>query len=212
VVSGVIGARLLYVALNREYFTDHMGEIAKISSGGMAWHGGLLFGIPAVLVAARLRRVPLRPWTDAVALAWPLGLSAAWVACRQAGCGYGYEVQTLADWPGWLVEELPDVYGLVAPRLDVQLAGALLGEVLLVLALILTWGDWLPGLRVWLVLALTGLAMALLGFFRADPARILFHHRIDQVFDLILLLLSTVTGSMIWLLDRRAKTARIESG
>jgi len=208
VVGGVIGARLLYVALNWEYFTDHTGEIAKISSGGMAWHGALLAGIPAVLVAARLRRVPLGPWTDAMALAWPLGLSAAWAACRQAGCGYGCEVRTLADWPGWLVEELPDVYGLVAPRLDVQLAGALFGEVLLLLALVLTWRDWLPGLRLWLVLALTGLGMALLGFFRADPARLLFHHRADQVFDLVLLLLSTVTGGMIWLVDRRAKTAR----
>jgi phosphatidylglycerol:prolipoprotein diacylglycerol transferase len=212
VVGGVIGARLLYVALTWEYFADHTGEIAKISSGGMAWHGGLLIGIPAVLVVARLRRVPLRPWTDAAALAWPLGLSAAWVACCHAGSGYGYEVQTLADWPGWLVKELPDVYGLVAPRLDVQLAGALFGEVLLVLALVLTWGGWLPGVRVWLVLALTSLGMALLGFFRADPARLLIHHRADQVFDLVLLLLSTVTGSMIWLLDRRAKTARIEGG
>jgi phosphatidylglycerol:prolipoprotein diacylglycerol transferase len=212
VVGGVIGARLLYVALDWGYFADHTGEIARISSGGMAWHGGLLIGIPAVLVAAWLRRVPLRPWTDAAALAWPLGLSAAWVACRHAGCGYGYEVQTLADWPGWLVEELPDVYGLVAPRLDVQLAGALYGEVLLVLVLILTWGDWLPGLRVWPMLALTGLGMALLGFFRADLARAIFHHRADQVFDLILLLLSTVTGSMIWLLDRRATTATIGDG
>ena len=207
VVGGVIGARLLYWALNWEYFADHTGEIAEISLGGMDWHGALLAGLPAVVVMARLRRVPLCPWTDAAALAWPVGLGAAWIACRRAGCGYGCEVQTLADWPGWLVEELPDVFGLVAPRLEVQLAGALFGGVLLGLVSLLTWRGWLPGLRFWVVLGLTGLGLAILGFFRADPARILVHRRADQVFDLILLLLCTVTGGTLWLLDRRQRNS-----
>jgi len=206
VVAGVIGARLLHVALEWEYFADHTGEIDTISLGGMAWHGALLFGIPAALIMSRIRRAPLRAWSDAVALAWPVGMSAAWIACRRAGCGYGYEVQTAADWSGWVVEELPDVYGLVAPRLDVQAGGALFGGVLLALVVILTWRGWLPGVRLWVVLALTGLGLALLDFLRADPAQTLFDRRADQVFNLILLLLSTVTGGVIWLMDRRAAT------
>ncbi len=211
VVAGVIGARALHVALEWDYFADHTGEIGTISLGGMAWQGALLAGIPAALIMARLRRVPLRPWTDAAALAWPVGLIAAWIACRRAGCGYGYEVQTAADWPGWLVEELPDVYGMVAPRLDVQAGGALFGGALLALALILTWRGWLPGVRLWVVLALTGLGLAVLGFLRADPAQTLFDRRADQVFDLILLLVSTVTGSVIWLLDRAGPTGHTET-
>ncbi|MBN1965901.1 MAG: prolipoprotein diacylglyceryl transferase [Anaerolineae bacterium] len=203
-IGGVIGARLLYVALEWDFFADSPDQMVKIWLGGLAWHGTLLAGLPAALVMARVRRVPLKPWTDAAALAWPVGLIAAWIACRRAGCGYGAEVRTLADWPGWLVEELPDVYGLVAPRLEVQLAGALWGAVLLALALILTWRGWLAGLRLWIVLALTGLGLAVIGFFRADPAHTLIHRRADQVFDLGLLFASTLTGGMIWLLDRRA--------
>jgi prolipoprotein diacylglyceryltransferase len=203
VLAGIAGARLLHVALEWDYFSGFRGEITKISLGGLAWHGALLAGVLAGLVVANLRRVPFRPWTDAVALVWPVGLIAAWIACRRAGCGYGYEVRTLADWPGWLVEELPDVFGLVAPRLEVQVAGALWGGVLLALALLLTWRDWLPGVRFWLILGLSSLGLALLGFFRADPAPLIEGRRADQVFDLLVLLLSTLIGSGLWLRDRR---------
>ncbi len=204
VVGGVIGARALHVALEWGYFADRTHEIDQLWLGGMAWQGGLLLGVPAALIVARLRHVPIRPWTDAAALAWPLALMLAWRGCRNAGCGYGYQVQTLADWPGWLVAELPDVYGLSAPRLDIQAGGIVFGGVLFALALILTWRGWLPGLRLWLIWALTGLGLALLGFFRADPAQIIADRRADQVFDLVLLLASTAAGGLLWLRDRRA--------
>lgn len=203
-ITGVVGARALHVALYWDHFADHTGEITRLQSGGMAWHGGLLAAIPIALIAARLRGVPLRAWTDAVAIALPLGLIGAWTGCRDAGCGYGYEVATLADWPGWLVAELPDVFGLYAPRLDLHLFGAVFGLVLLALALILTGLDALRGLRLWIVLALAGLGLALIAFFRADPAQTLLDRRADQIFDLLVLLLSTVTGGVLWLHDRRA--------
>jgi prolipoprotein diacylglyceryltransferase len=211
-VGGIVGARLLHVALEWRYFSDHTDEIAKLSSGGLVWHGALLAGIPAVLLAAWLRRVPLKVWTDAAALALPVLWIAGWLACRRAGSAYGYEVWTLANWPGWLAEELPDIYGIIAPRLEVQLAGALFSTVLFGLALLLTWRDWLPGFRLWIVLALAGLGFALIGFFRADPSRIFYQRRADQVFDLLVFLLSTLTGSLIWLSSRRKMEADADEG
>lgn len=211
VLAGVVGARLLHVALEWDYFSQHTGEIIRLRTGGMAWHGALATGLPAAAIAARLRGVALRPWTDAAALAWPVGVAGAWLACRRAGCGYGYEVRSLADWPAWLVEELPDVYGLSAPRLDLQAGGVLFGLGLLAVALAMTWRGWLPGLRLWVVLALTGLGMALLGFFRADPAHTVYNRRIDQIFDLTLLLSSTLIGGGLWLLDRRSAEPESES-
>lgn len=203
-IADVVGARALHIALYWDHFADHTDEIIRLQSGGMAWHGGLLAAIPVALIAARLRGVPLRAWTDAAAIAFPLGMIGAWTGCRDAGCGYGYEVATLADWPGWLVAELPDVFGLYAPRLDLHLFGAALGLVLLALALLLTGLDALCGLRLWVVLALAGLGLALIGFFRADPAQAFLERRADQVFDLLLLLLSTVIGGVLWLRGRRA--------
>ena len=206
--AGIVGARLLHVALEWGYFTDHRAEIPRVWEGGLAWHGGLLLAVPAALGMMRLRRVPLGPWTDALALAWPLGMIGAWLGCRAAGCGYGYEVRTLADWPGWAVAELPDVYGVVAPRLDIQLAGALFGGGLLALALLLTWRGWLSGLRFWLILALSGIGLYFIGFFRADPAARLLDRRADQVFDLAALLLAVVAGSAVWLEQRREASVR----
>jgi prolipoprotein diacylglyceryltransferase len=206
VVSGIIGARLAHVALEWRYFSDHTDEIAKLSSGGLMWHGALLLGIPAVVVAAKLRRVSFKAWTDAAALAVPLVWIAGWLACRKVGSAYGYEVWTLADWPGWLAEELPDIYGIVAPRLEVQLGGALFSGVLFGLALLFTWQDWQRGIRLWIVLALAGLGFALLGFFRADPSRMFYQRRADQLLDLLVFLLSTVIGCWIWLSSRRKTT------
>lgn len=203
VLAGVVGARLMHVALEWEYFTDHTNEITELSLGGLAWHGALLTGLPAALIMTQLRRVPLKPWTDAAALALPVGFVVGWLACRRAGCAYGCEVWTLADWPGWLVEELPDTYNLVVPRLELQAAGTVFSGGLLALALLFTWRGWLTGVRLWLVLALAGLGFALLGFFRCDPAHTLANRRADQVFDLMILLFGTLAGSMIWLLERR---------
>ena len=44
--GGVLGARLMYVALNREMFAGKsIIEIADIRNGGMSIYGGILGGI-----------------------------------------------------------------------------------------------------------------------------------------------------------------------
>jgi phosphatidylglycerol:prolipoprotein diacylglycerol transferase len=205
-VAGVIGARALHVALEWDYFSTHTDEIDELWLGGMDWHGGLLAAIPVVLLVARLRRVALRPWFDALALAFPAAMIGVWIGSRNAGSGYGYEVQTLAGWPGWVVEELPDIYGIIAPRLDLHLFGALTSAGLLTLALVITWGRWWAGLRLWIVLALTGLSLAVLGFLRADPAQTLLNRRADQVFDLAVFTISVLIGCGVWLRDVSSRT------
>jgi prolipoprotein diacylglyceryltransferase len=204
VLAGVVGARALHVAIAWEYFATHRSEIMQLELGGLAWHGALLAGLPAAMIMAWLRYVPFRDWTDAAALAWPVGLGMAWQGCRRAGCGYGVEVRTLADFPDWQVAELPDVYGQIAPRLDVPAAGMAFAGGLLALALLLAWRHWLPGVRLWLMLALTGLGMHILGYFRADPAHIWYDRRADQVLDLALVFFSTLIGGTVWIMGRRA--------
>lgn len=54
---GIIGARLYYVAFAWDVFRDHPLEILKIWNGGLAIYGGILGGLAAIALFARLRKV-----------------------------------------------------------------------------------------------------------------------------------------------------------
>ncbi len=168
-IGGLAGGRLAHVLLHATYFGQHMAEAFDPRAGGLDWHGALAGALLGLLLAARWRRVPLRPALEALALIWPLGLVLGWAACRAAACGYGAEVWTLADHPAWAVSELPDLYGSVVPRYNTQGFGMLLGPILLGIVALAARRAWLRGaLRLGLALALTGAGMFTIGFFRGD--------------------------------------------
>lgn len=135
-LCGAIGARAGHVALNWAYFSEHIGEVWSLSSGGLNWHGaliGCLFGAQAVAEWRRLDAAHLR---DSLALCLPIGAVATWAACAEATCGYGIEVRTLADYPAWLAVESLDIYGVLAPRLNLPLIGAAYAGALGILVLL----------------------------------------------------------------------------
>lgn len=183
-LCGVIGARAEHVALNWAYFSANTAELFAVSSGGVNWHGGvigILFGAVAV---ARWRRLHLPTLLDSLALCLPIGALVAWQACASASCGYGVEVRTLAEYPLWLATEAPDIYGVLAPRLNLPLIGMLLALLLGALAVLLIGYGKLHGRRLWLLLALYSLAMAFLSGLRAEYVPIWFGVRADQALDL----------------------------
>jgi len=45
IIFGIIGARLYYVIFNLDYYMANPSEIYKIWNGGLAIHGGIIFGI-----------------------------------------------------------------------------------------------------------------------------------------------------------------------
>ena len=49
VIAGIIGARLYYVLFNLSYYLQHPIEIFEIWNGGLAIHGGLLFGLISII-------------------------------------------------------------------------------------------------------------------------------------------------------------------
>ncbi len=50
VIFGLIGARLYYVLFNLDYYLKYPIEIFEIWNGGLAIHGGLLFGLITVIL------------------------------------------------------------------------------------------------------------------------------------------------------------------
>lgn len=50
VIFGILGARIYYVIFNWEYFGNHINEIWQIWQGGLAIHGGIIFGLITISV------------------------------------------------------------------------------------------------------------------------------------------------------------------
>ena len=185
--AGVIGARAVHVGLHWDYFVQHADEIARLRAGGLAWAGAVIGGLGGLALGARWRRISLMGLLEALTPALPLIGLAAWWGCWATGCAYGAEVATLADHPGWLVSEAPDIYGIIAPRYHTQLYGAAGSLALLLLTALMIGRGWLKGRRFGLLLALTALLSFGVGFWRADAAPVAAGLRADQWLDLLLL-------------------------
>ena len=64
VIWGVIGARFHYVIYNFNYYSLHQAEIFEIWNGGLAIHGGIIFGTLYVIYFARKRKIHILKLTD----------------------------------------------------------------------------------------------------------------------------------------------------
>ena len=56
-IFGIIGARLYYVIFNFDYYKDNLIEIVEVWNGGLAIHGGILFGLITIIVYCKKYKV-----------------------------------------------------------------------------------------------------------------------------------------------------------
>ena len=89
VISGIIGARLVHVLDNLGGYTDNPGSIFAFWEGGLAWYGGLIFGALAMLICARVMKVSLGQFADALAPGVVLGLAIGRIGCTINGDAAG---------------------------------------------------------------------------------------------------------------------------
>ncbi|NDJ85030.1 MAG: hypothetical protein GYB66_04005 [Chloroflexi bacterium] len=193
-ITGTITGRAVHVLLEWDYFSDFPEDAWRIWYGGMSWEGALLGGLLSAAIMCRLRRVSFTRFSDALALAWPLGMMTAWWACRRAGCAYGETLDEHDELPKWMTGYLPDITGDMALRVELQIFGVWVSVVIFTVALVLTIRGWLAGFRLWTVLFLTGGAMFIIGFFRGDPARTMLGLRLDQNLAAVLIVSSVLIG------------------
>ena len=87
-VSSLFGARLFSWLF---YFPPGVSLWAALrdSSGGMVFYGGLIFGLLAAIIYARIARLALGNLLDVFAPALALGLAFGRVGCFMAGCCWG---------------------------------------------------------------------------------------------------------------------------
>lgn len=158
--GGVLGARLVSVALDWQSFVDYPQDILHVWYGGLDWHGAVLGGLTAAWCWARWRQLDFSSWLDGVALALPFLFMAIWLVGREIGFGQGIVSE---DLPDMVVGFLPDSAGHIARRVEVQLAGILMGLGQLWLALYLSVRQLAINKRFWIVLAVLTASMLLLG-------------------------------------------------
>ncbi len=190
-VGGIAIGRVGHVALQWAYFSTHLDEIAQVWRGGIDWHSAILGGLLGLALGCKLRRVGWRQALEALAVPLSLGAVLSYTACLTGGCAHGREVSSLAFHPPLVAAELPDLYGIVAPRLNSQFFGIVWS--LLVLAVVALSGKRLkvPGVRLWIALALSGLGAFVIGFTRGDTMPMLGSLRLDQALDLGIVALGT---------------------
>ncbi len=88
-LSGIIGARLLYVAFNWDYFMSAPMEIVKLWQGGLVFYGGLILASVTGIVWVRRRKLSPALIADIVAPGLALAHAFGRLGCFAAGCCYG---------------------------------------------------------------------------------------------------------------------------
>jgi phosphatidylglycerol:prolipoprotein diacylglycerol transferase len=170
-IGGVLGARLLYVAIHPEELQREGGWLGLVAiwRGGLVWYGGLAGGLVAGLLFVRSRRAPM---VAALDLAMPgiwLGLAVGRMGCFLVGDDWGRPT----DGP-WGIRFPPAPGSMLDPRLigvplhPTQLYDALNAFVVFVVAAIVLRRSLAPGRATGVALALYAAGRFLVEHFRGD--------------------------------------------
>ena len=72
-IFGVIGARLYYVIFKWDYYSQHLNELFSIHNGGLAIYGGVIGGLAAACIVARIKKIPIPAMLDIGVMGFLIG-------------------------------------------------------------------------------------------------------------------------------------------
>jgi phosphatidylglycerol:prolipoprotein diacylglycerol transferase len=88
-IGVILGARTLFVIVEREYYLQNPLEVTMIWNGGLVFYGGLIGGTIAFIILCRVKKLPLLALADIVAPGVALGHALGRLGCFFAGSCYG---------------------------------------------------------------------------------------------------------------------------
>jgi phosphatidylglycerol:prolipoprotein diacylglycerol transferase len=92
-ISGILGARLLYVLINLPFYLANPLEIIMLSKGGLVWYGGFIAALAAMIIYVRINKLDFWPVMDLVAPYAALAQAFGRIGCFLNGCCYGMKVE-----------------------------------------------------------------------------------------------------------------------
>jgi phosphatidylglycerol:prolipoprotein diacylglycerol transferase len=165
IIGALIGSRVLDVILKWDYFSAQPMEIFMIWKGGLAFQGGLIFGVPTMLWYIYRHQMPLWTTMDIMALAVPLGQCIGRLGCFMAGCCFGQECHQ----PWAVTFNHPDTLGpLGVPVHPTQLYESVLSLGVFGFLLWLRHRQRFPGQILGTYFLLAGAVRFFIEFFRGD--------------------------------------------
>ncbi|CUT01069.1 prolipoprotein diacylglyceryl transferase [Candidatus Chrysopegis kryptomonas] len=96
VVSGIVGAKILFLIENFSDFLQNPLEMA-FSAGGLTWYGGFILAFLVLFLYTKRKKLPIFKVMDAVAPALALGYGIGRIGCHLAGDG-DYGIPTNLPW------------------------------------------------------------------------------------------------------------------
>ena len=90
-VSGIISARIFYVALSWDYFKADPLEIIRLQHGGLIWFGGLIGATISSVIFLRINKLSVIKIIDLFAPYVALGQAIGRIGCFFNGCCHGKE-------------------------------------------------------------------------------------------------------------------------
>lgn len=189
-LTGIIGARLLYVLLNFEKYADNPVRIIDIRSGGLSWHGGVIVGIISIYLFARKEKLPFRDISDLSMISGLFGLAFGRVGCFLHGCCYGKT--TGLPWG----TVFPD-QGMI-PRHPTQIYECILDLLILFILIYLWKRNKFGGEVTCAFIGLYSLARFIVEFFRENSSSsellgpLFLSLNLAQIFSIILIIFSII--------------------
>lgn len=159
-VSGLIGARFVYILTDLKTFVYHPVDIFKIWEGGFVFYGGLLFGIITGIWYLKRAKLDVFKAADIIAPYIALAHSIGRIGCFLRGCCYGRASYKF----GIIFPSLMDG----TPHLPVQLIESFFLFLIFLILLFRKKYKKFNGEIFWLYIFLYSTARFILEIFRAD--------------------------------------------
>jgi phosphatidylglycerol---prolipoprotein diacylglyceryl transferase len=128
----LVGARLLFVAINWKLYRREPARIWRRSEGGASFQGGLILALIMALPVLAMMKVPFAHFWDVNTFTMLITLIFGRVGCTVNGCCCGRATQ------GWFALYLPNHRGIWHRRIPTQF----LELALAVLILVGAWYGW----------------------------------------------------------------------